>query len=85
MKNNSSNSLFWIIIIVIVAVMELSSCVSCKNEHSSFYYSDPSVRKVIDSYNDRHKDDWKGYQGTRRNSFSNITSNFLYIVDCCGG
>lgn len=65
MKGNSFKTL-GIIILVIFIIAVLKMC-SEPSPSEKFYQEHKSE---IDSYNERHKDDWNGYKGTRRNSMA---------------
>lgn len=65
MKKNSSKTL-GIIILIIFIIVALKMC-SEPSPSEKFYQE---YKQEIDSYNERHKDDWKGYKGTRRYSMA---------------
>jgi hypothetical protein len=53
-------------LIILYIIGSLGSC-STTNKRSNFYYEH---QKEIDAYEEKHKDDWKGYNGCRRNSWA---------------
>ncbi len=62
-NNNMKKYLF------IILALLLYSCASNYHPRSTFT-DDPEVRKAIETYEENHKDDWKGYKGTRRGSIA---------------
>lgn len=64
-KNNSTVLLIIIIIYVVIGVFCIG--VSVNEDKPSAHYLEH--KSEIDAYDKKHKDDWKGYKGSRRNSF----------------
>ena len=63
------NSPTWALIILFLICGQLfQSCNHSSSEKSNSYYYEHKA--TIDAYERRHKDDWKGYNGTRRNSWA---------------
>ena len=56
--------------VIIVLLLLASSCT--KDSASDRFYREN--KKVIDDYNYRHKDDWDGYKGNRRNSMAETSA-----------
>lgn len=71
MKDKFSDSA--IIILAIISIFIISKIGSSigENKQNEFYLEH---KEAIDTYNENHKDDWKEYQGTRRNSSAETES-----------
>lgn len=69
-KTRSSKIKIAIVATVIVGIILLVSAIA-KNSYvdpADKYYLDHKTE--IDTYREKHKDDWKGYKGNRRNSWA---------------
>ena len=55
--------------IILALILVITVCRSCaEQKESTLYYQER--QEAIDDYNERHKDEWNGYKGTRRNSWA---------------
>lgn len=68
MNNNSGNGIKAILIILII-IFVIAIFKSCTEPSASDKWYQEH-KETIDAYNENHKDDWKGYHGTRRNSWA---------------
>ncbi len=69
MNDNNSGSGIKAVLLIFIILVVIAMFKSCTEPSASDKWYQEH-KEAIDTYNKNHKEDWKGYKGTRRNSWA---------------
>ena len=69
MNSNNFGSGIKAVLLIFIILVVIAMFKSCTEPSASDQWYQEN-KEAIDTYNENHKDDWKGYKGTRRNSWA---------------